>query len=127
MHGTFWKFPAGFSLKNSAGIAPRSNYLKVIGDFCRWNDRIVLGCDDSAKAEFLNTRTFKAAHGAPKQSNSNLWFVKPGLLDDLGPAIGRGSVWLRDDVDALAVESHRRAAAARTPRCASRRRAAAGG
>jgi|GEM_PF-53611 len=98
MHGTFWRFPSTFSMKNSAGIAPRSNYLKVIGDFCRWNDRIVLGCDDSAKAEFMNTRTFKARHGAPKQSNSSLWFVEPEKLDQLGPAIGRGSVWLRDDV-----------------------------
>jgi hypothetical protein len=100
MHGTFWKFPAGFSRENSAGIRPRSNYLKVIGDFCRWGDRVVFGCDDSAKAEFLNTRSFKAAHGAPKESNSNLWFVEPEKLDDLGPAIGRGSVWLRDDVGA---------------------------
>lgn len=100
MHGTFWRFPSDFSLKNSAGIAPRSNYLKVVGDFCRWNDRIVLGCDDSAKSEFLNTRAFKAKHGSPKQSNSNLWFVSPSRLDELGPAIGRGSVWLRDDVRA---------------------------
>ena len=100
MHGTFWRFPATFSRDNSAGIAPRSNYLKVIGDFCRWNDKVVLGCDDSAQKEFLNTRTFKAKHGAPKQSNSNLWFIDPNLLDALGPAIGRGSVWLRDDVQA---------------------------
>lgn len=100
MHGTFWRFPAGFSKRNSAGIAPRSNYLKVIGDFCRWNDRIVFGCDDSARAEFMNTRAFKARHGAPKQSNSSLWFVEPERLDRLGPAIGRGSVWLRDDVTA---------------------------
>jgi hypothetical protein len=100
MHGTFWRFPATFSRGHSAGIAPRSNYLKVIGDFCRWNDRIVLGCDDSAKSEFLNTRPFKARHGSAKQSNSNLWFIEPERLDQLGPAIGRGSVWLRDDVPA---------------------------
>ena len=98
MHGTFWRFPSTFSLKNSAGISPRSNYLKVIGDFCRWGDRIALGCDDSAQSEFLNTRSFKAKHGSPKQSNSNLWFVSPDRLDELGPVIGRGSVWLRDDV-----------------------------
>jgi len=103
MHGTFWRFPSSFSLANSAGIAPRSNYLKVIGDFCRWQRHVVFGCDDSAKAEFLNTRSFKAAHGAPKQSNSNLWFVEPERLDHLGPAIGRGSVWLRDDLQAGAV------------------------
>lgn len=100
MHGTFWHWPKTFSLKNSAGIAPRSNYLKVIGDFCRWNDRIVFGCDDSAKAEFLNTRVFKSKHGAPGQSISNLWFVDPAQLDHIGPVIGRGSVWIRDDVKA---------------------------
>lgn len=103
MHGTFWRFPVSFSKDNSAGLSPRSNYLKVIGDFCRWNDRIVFGCDDSARAEFLNTRSFKAERGAPKQSNSNLWFVEPAMLDELGPALGRGSVWLRDDTSAAQV------------------------
>ena len=100
MHGTFWRFPRTFSRANSAGISPRSNYLKVIGDFCRWGDRIVFGCDDSAKSEFLNSRPFKAEHAAPGQSNSNLWFVEPDQLDHFGPAIGRGSVWLRDTVEA---------------------------
>jgi hypothetical protein len=100
MHGTFWRFPKTFSLANSAGIAPRSNYLKVIGDFARWKDRVVFACDDSAKSEFLNSRPFKCAKGAPVQSNSNLWFVEPERIDCLGPAIGRGSVWLRDDLKA---------------------------
>lgn len=100
MHGTFWRFPPTFSKANSAGIAPRSNYLKVIGDFCKWNDQIVLGCDDSAKSEFLNTRPFKAKHAASKQSNSNLWFIEPAQLDTFGPVIGRGSVWLRDTIKA---------------------------
>jgi hypothetical protein len=100
MHGTFWRFPRGFSVRSSAGMAPRSNYLKVVGDFCRWNDRVVLGCDDSAQKEFLNVRPFKSRHGAPGQSNSNLWFLEPAMLDRLGPAIGRGSVWLREDVRA---------------------------
>ncbi|MGJ8651178.1 MAG: hypothetical protein ACSHX4_12535 [Opitutaceae bacterium] len=100
MHGTFWRFPATFSKANSAGIAPRSNYLKVIGDFAMWNDKLVLGCDDSAKSEFLNVRDFKSKHASPGQSNSNLWFIEPEQLDDLGPVIGRGSVWLRDDVAA---------------------------
>ncbi len=100
MHGTFWDFPSTFSRRNSSGIAPRSNYLKVIGDFCRWEDRLVLGCDDSAAGEFLNTRPFKAENGAPRQSNSNLWFIDPEDLDSFGPAIGRGSVWLNDEVAA---------------------------
>ncbi len=102
MHGTFWRFPKSFSAANSAGIAPRSNYLKVIGDFARWQDRIVFGCDDSAQKEFLNSRPFKAERGSPVQSNSNLWFVEPERLDRLGPAIGRGSVWLNEDVAAAA-------------------------
>ena len=103
MHGTFWRFPKGFSKTNSAGIAPRSNYLKVIGDFARWKGRIVFGCDDSAQKEFLNHRPFKSTKGAPLQSNSNLWFVEADKIDKLGPTIGRGSVWLRDDLETGAV------------------------
>ncbi len=99
MHGTFWRFPATFSVENTAGIRPRSNYLRVIGDFARWGDRLVFGCDDSAKKEFLNTRPLKAEHAAPLQSNSNLWFVDPARLDKMGPALGSGGVWLNDDLD----------------------------
>jgi hypothetical protein len=100
MHGTFWRFPITFSAKNTSGIRPRSNYLKVIGDFCRWNDRIVLGCDDTAKSEFLNKRKIKGEIAGPGQSHSNLWFVKDEQLDRLGPVIGRGSVWLNEPVKA---------------------------
>lgn len=99
MHGTFWKFPKDFTPAKSAGIAPRSNYLKVIGDFCRWNDRLVFGCDDTARAEFLNKRKAKGNIAAP-QSQSNLWFTAPALLDQLGPVIGRGAVWSGDEVEA---------------------------
>ncbi len=98
MHGMLWRFPRTFSRANSAGIAPRSTYLKVIGDFCRWNDRLVFGCDDTAKSEFLNTRRAKGKLEPPGQSHSNLWFVKPELLDQLGPPIGRGAVWVNDPV-----------------------------
>jgi hypothetical protein len=98
MHGTFWHFPKSFSLSNSAGIRPRSNYLKVVGDFARWGDRVVLGCDDSAQKEFLNTRPTKAKHGSPERSNSNLWFVKPERLSNLGPALGSGGLWLEEDL-----------------------------
>lgn len=98
MHGSFWKFPKDFSPASSAGITPRSNYLKVIGDFARWNDRVVLGCDDTAKNEFLNKRKAKGEIAGPGQSQSNLWFVAPSLLDELGPALGRGALWLDEDV-----------------------------
>ncbi len=43
MHGMFWKFPQKFGKNNNAGITPLSAYLKVIGDFTRWNDRLVFG------------------------------------------------------------------------------------
>ena len=91
-----------FTAKTSAGIRPRSNYLKVIGDFCRWNERIVFGCDDTAKNEFLNKRKAKGEIAAP-QSQSNLWFVEPDQLDQLGPVIGRGGVWLLEDVPANSI------------------------
>ena len=100
MHGTFWNFPRTFSSTNSAGISPRSNFLKVTGDFTRWGDRVVIGCDDTAKSEFLNKRGVKGALAGPGQSQSNLWFVKPEQLDHLGPAIGTGAVWERDAVKA---------------------------
>jgi len=98
MHGTLWRFPRSFSLKDTAGIAPRSTYLKVVGDFCRWEDRVVFGCDDTAKAEFLNKRNAKGNIAPPGQSHSNLWFVSPERLSTLGAALGRGAVWLNDDV-----------------------------
>jgi hypothetical protein len=100
MHGTFWRFPKSFTSKTSAGIGPRSTYLKVIGDFANWNGSLVFGCDDTAKSEFLNKRKAKGDIVGPGRSQSNLWFVPPELLDQLGPALGRGGVWLRDEVKA---------------------------
>ena len=100
MHGMFWRFPKTFSAKRSAGIAPRSSYIRVIGDFARWGDRVVFGCDDTAKNEFFNTRRVKGEIAGPGQSQSNLWFLDPAKIDQLGTPIGRGAVWLRDDVKA---------------------------
>ncbi len=100
MHGTFWKFPKTFTRARSAGLLPRSTYLKVIGDFTRWGDRLVMGCDDTAKSEFLNKDPLKGNIGAPGQSQSNLWFISPERLDQGGPALGRGGVWLKDNVPA---------------------------
>jgi len=57
MHGMFWRFPKTFSLANSADIRPRSTCLKVIGDFCRWNDRLVFGCDDLQAQDFTKSKT----------------------------------------------------------------------
>ncbi|MEH6305493.1 hypothetical protein RYH73_07555 [Olivibacter sp. CPCC 100613] len=100
MHGLFWRFPAGFSVENTAGIRPRSAYLKVIGDFTRWNDQLVFGCDDSAEKEFLNKRKAKGSIEGPGQSNSNLWFTPLDQPDRLGPATADGSVWQGENLEA---------------------------
>jgi hypothetical protein len=100
MHGMFWRFPKLFRADNTSGLAPHSTYLKVIGDFCAWKGGIVFGCDDTAKNEFLNKRQAKGNLAGPGQSQSNLWFVDPGQLDDFGPALGRGAVWLDEPVRA---------------------------
>jgi hypothetical protein len=100
MHGTFWRFPKSFTPQNSGGIEPRSTYLKVVGDFCRWKDWVVLGCDDSAKSEFSNKRKVKGNLAGPGRSHSNLWFLKPEQLDHFGTNIGRGGCWVHDNVKA---------------------------
>ncbi|MFY0651697.1 MAG: hypothetical protein JXQ96_06670 [Cyclobacteriaceae bacterium] len=99
MHGMFWKFPGSFTSNNSAGVRPRSAYLKVVGDFTRWNDQLVFGCDDSAHKEFLNKRKVKGNIEGPGQSNSNLWFTSVDKPDQLGPVTASGAVWLNDEVE----------------------------
>ena len=98
MHGMFWRFPGTFTAMNSAGIRPRSAYLKVIGDFARWHDQLVFGCDDSAQNEFLNKRKQKGNIKGPGQSNSNLWFTSADKPDQLGPTSAAGAVWLNEEV-----------------------------
>ena len=100
MHGMFWHFPGTFTTSNSAGVRPRSAYLKVIGDFTRWNDELVFGCDDSAQKEFLNKRKAKGNIEGPGQSNSNLWFTSLTKPDELGPATADGAVWENEEVQA---------------------------
>jgi hypothetical protein len=100
MHGAFWSFPKSFSAATPNGLRIRSAYLKVIGDFCRWGDRLVFGCDDSAKSEFLNKRAVKGGIDSIGQSQSNLWFTTPDQPGKLGPAHASGAVWLHDAVKA---------------------------
>ncbi len=100
MHGLFWRFPGTFSAANAAGIRPRSAYLKVIGDYTRWNDGLVFGCDDSAQKEFLNKRKAKGSLEGPGQSNSNLWFTPLDAPDQFGPNTAEGAVWLNEAVKA---------------------------
>lgn len=100
MHGMFWHFPGQFTADHSSGIRPRSAYLKVIGDFARWNEQLVFGCDDSAQKEFLNTRKAKGNIEGPGQSNSNLWFTSSTKPDELGPTTAEGAVWVKEIIKA---------------------------
>lgn len=100
MHGLFWNFPETFTSTNTAGIRPRSAYLKVIGDFARWRDQLVFGCDDSAQREFLNKRKAKGGIEGPGQSNSNIWFTSVDKPDQLGPSTASGALWYEEDVHA---------------------------
>lgn len=100
MHGMFWRFPKTFTSKNTAGIRPRSAYLKVIGDYTRWQNMLVFGCDDSAQKEFLNKRSAKGNIEGPGQSNSNLWFTSINLPDMLGPNTAQGAIWLNEKIAA---------------------------
>lgn len=98
MHGMFWRFPQNFTASNSAGIRPRSAYLKIIGDYARWNDKIVFGTDDSPHREFDNKRLAKGNSQGPGQSNSNLWFTSIDKPDDLGSTTATGSVWINEEI-----------------------------
>ncbi|WP_230981476.1 hypothetical protein [Echinicola salinicaeni] len=100
MHGLFWDFPQTFSVGNTKGIRPRSAYLKVIGDYTRWNDQLVFGCDDSAQKEFLNKRKVKGSIEGPGQSNSNLWFTSMDKPDQLGPNTAEGSLYINENIKA---------------------------
>ncbi|MEI7829111.1 MAG: hypothetical protein WCI31_05050 [Prolixibacteraceae bacterium] len=100
MHGMFWHFPGTFSSINSAGIRPGSAYLKVIGDFARWNNQLIFGCDDAAKSEFLNKRKVKGDIQGPGQSNSNIWFTSLETPWNLGPNTSEGAVWISENVKA---------------------------
>ncbi|OXU15626.1 hypothetical protein SMSP1_00601 [Sedimentisphaera salicampi] len=98
MHGMFWQFPKSFSREDRSGIRPMSTYLMVLGDFAQWREKVVLGCNVTARSEFLNTLNAKGDMASPGQSQSNLRFISSDQLDSFGKPIGRGAVWLNDSV-----------------------------
>ncbi len=93
MHGLFWEFPESFCAENTAGIQPLSSYLKIVSDFCVWNNQLVLACDD---ASLFDNRFV----GQPQ---SNFWFTSPDQLKKLGPRSGYGNLWSNDSLDKASI------------------------
>ncbi len=98
MHGMFWHFPKTFTASNTSGIRPATSYLKVMGDFTKWNNQLVFGCDDAAQSEFLNKRAAIGGIAGPGHSQSNLWFTDLNKPDNNGTANATGAVWLQEQV-----------------------------
>ncbi|MDA0841886.1 MAG: hypothetical protein O3B01_19120 [Planctomycetota bacterium] len=102
VHGMFWRMPTVFSTTKTAGLRPRSTYLKMVSDSTKWGDRIVFACNDLSdekQAIRLNPRKIRG-NLTPSISHANLWFVEPEQIDSFGVPIGRGSVWMYDAVEA---------------------------
>jgi hypothetical protein len=100
MHGGWFDFPATFATGKTGGLRPVGDYLKITGDFCPWNGRIVFGCDDTAKDGFASTGVGDTQNRLIGQSNSNLWFTTWERLGQVGRPAGFGGPWLGDDVAA---------------------------
>ena len=90
MHGMFYDFPAAFSAAHSGGIRPIASYLRIIPDFCRWQDRLVLASDDASLMQ----------NPLDGLSQSNLWFGRFADLSSFGPRSGWGGPWRQDPVRA---------------------------
>jgi hypothetical protein len=90
MHGLFWDFPPTMSASDRSGLRPISTYLKMPVDYCDWNGRLVMGCNDASTFEnpFVN------------QPSSNLWLGSLEDLAQLGGPAGYGGPWVSDAVRA---------------------------
>lgn len=102
VHGMFWRIPTTFSTIHAGGLRPRSTYLKMVSDSTKWGEHIVFGCNDLSNEQQAIRLNKRAVRGnlVPSISHSNLWFVEPETIDNLGVPIGRGSVWSNDSVKA---------------------------
>jgi len=91
-HGMWFDFPGEFSKAYHPAPRPIASHLKITGDFARWQDQVVFGCDDNARSRF--------GLGIPltDQSQSNLWFSKWDKLKDNGRPYGWGGPWVHDKV-----------------------------
>ncbi|NLC59075.1 MAG: hypothetical protein GX774_19750 [Armatimonadetes bacterium] len=90
MHGMFYRFPAGFRRGSTGGLRPLSTYLKMVVDFCAWQGRLVLACNDTSLFD-------NPLAGRPQ---SNLWFCPMTELTRLGRPSGFGGPWVHTHVAA---------------------------
>ncbi len=93
MHGLLYEFSPDFTADRRAGLRPIANFHKMIVDFCRWEDRIVLACNDASM--FDNPLLGRC--------QSNLWWVTMEDLKELGTPTGWGGPWLNEDLPAEAI------------------------
>jgi len=100
LHGGWFDFPPTFSAGNGGGLRALGSYLKVTGDFCGWNGRIVFGCDDTTVAGFSHSGVGDTLNRLNAQSCSNLWFTTWDDLAEAGSPAGFGGPWVGDDVQA---------------------------
>jgi hypothetical protein len=91
-HGMWFEFPGEFSKASHPAPRPIASHLKITGDFARWQDQIVFGCDDNALSRFGTGRALTG------QSHSNLWFSTWEKLKDNGRPYGWGGPWVHDKV-----------------------------
>ncbi|MFW5835446.1 MAG: hypothetical protein ACOCU3_00680 [bacterium] len=91
-HGMWFDFPGEFSGSYHPAPRPIASHLKITGDFTRWQDQVVFGCDDNALSKFGGGRSLT------DQSHSNFWFSGWEGLKDNGRPYGWGGPWVHDDV-----------------------------
>ena len=91
-HGMWFDFPGNFSGEFHPAPRPIASHLKITGDFTKWQNQIVFGCDDNALSRFGPRRALS------DQSHSNLWFSKWDQLKDNGHPYGWGGPWVNDPV-----------------------------
>lgn len=100
LHGGWFDFPKTFADGRTGGLRPLGDYLKITGDFCGFQGRIVFGCDDAAKSGFHGSGIGDTLNSLVGQSNSNLWFTTWKGLSQAGQPAGFGGPWLHDNVQA---------------------------
>lgn len=89
MHGMFYDFPKTFSIANYGDLKPLSTFHKMPVDYCAWQGRLVMSCDDDSIMD----------NELGGQANSNLRFTSLKEISQYGAPAGWGGVWVNDSVD----------------------------